>query len=203
MKLGSSLFARLTLVSALAAFVTSPAQSQLGQSGLVGTPEGVTIVTDPAQWPKTFNEAPQLADLVKQGKLPALKDRLPQDLMVIKPVREIGKYGGTWRRGFTGPGDDENGNRLNASDRPMLVDYTGTKVNPSLAKGWKQSEDGKTFTLELRRGLRWSDGAPMTANDFVFWFEDIYGNKDIVPQPIPDMTPQGKPGRIVKVDDFT
>jgi len=172
--------ARLALGTALA-FAALPAiearaQSALSQSGLVGTPEGITIITDQAQWPKSFNEAPQLAELVRQGKLPPVKDRLPQDLMVIKPVQEIGKYGGVWRRGFTGPGDNENGNRINASDRPILVDHTGAKPNPSLAKGWKMSEDGKTFTLNLRRGLRWSDGAPMTANDFVFWFEDMYGN---------------------------
>ncbi len=205
MKTGFSFLARLALGAALAIGAASQAsaQSALSQSGLIGKSEGITIITDPAQWPKTFNEAPQLADLVKQGKLPPVKDRLPQDLMVIKPIQEIGKYGGTWRRGFTGPGDDENGNRINASDRPMLVDHTGAKVNPSLAKSWKQSDDGKTFTLDLRRGLRWSDGAPMTASDFVFWFEDIYSNKDIVPTAIPEMAPQGKPGRIVKVDDYT
>lgn len=179
------------------------AQGALAQSGLVGELEGITIVTDPAEWPKRFKEAPQLAELVKAGKLPPVEQRLPEDLMVIRPVREIGRYGGIWRRGFTGPGDDENGNRLNASDRPILVDHTGTVPRPSLAKGWKTSEDGKTFTLYLRKGLKWSDGHPMTADDFVFWFEDIYNNKDLVPTPIPDMTPQGKPGRIVKVDDFT
>src|SRR5438105_3623216 len=141
------------------------AQASLEQSGLVGKPEGITIITDQAQWPKSFNEAPQLAELVKQGKLPPVKDRLPQDLMVIKPVKEIGKYGGTWRRGFTGPGDNENGNRINASDRPMLVDHTGAVVNPSLAQSWKMSDDGKTFTLNLRRGLRWSDGVPINADD--------------------------------------
>ncbi len=191
----------------LAASALAPAaawaQGALAQSGLVGELEGVTIVTDPAKWPKSFKEAPQLAELVKAGKLPPVDKRLPEDLMVIQPVREIGKYGGIWRRGFTGPGDDENGNRLNASDRPLLVDHTGTVPRPSLAKGWKMSEDGKTFTLYLRRGLRWSDGDPMTADDFVFWFEDIYNNKDLNPTPIPDMTPEGKPGRIVKVDDFT
>ena len=205
MAIGSRLLTRLVLGSALVTGFApaASAQSALGQSGLVGTPEGITIITDQAQWPKEFKEAPQLAELVKQGKLPPVKDRLPQDLMVIKPVKEIGKYGGIWRRGFTGPGDNENGNRINASDRPILVDHTGAKPNPSLAKSWKMSDDGKTFTLNLRRGLRWSDGAPMTANDFVFWFEDIYGNKDIVPTPISDLSPQGKPGRIVKVDDYT
>lgn len=196
--LGACLLAASALVP-----VEARAQGALAQSGLVGELEGVTIVTDPAKWPKRFKEAPQLAELVKAGKLPPVEQRLPQDLMVIQPVREIGKYGGIWRRGFTGPGDDENGNRLNASDRPILVDHTGTVPRPSLAKGWKMSEDGKTFTLYLRRGLRWSDGDPLTADDFVFWFEDIYNNKDLNPTPIPDMTPEGKPGRIVKVDDFT
>ena len=183
--------------------LAQPAQAQLDQSGLVGKPQGITIITDPAKFPTTFNEAPALAALVREGKLPAVKDRLPQDLMVIQPVGEVGKYGGVWRRGFTGPGDDENGNRLNASDRPILVDHTGATPLPSLAKGWEQAADGKSFTLHLRRGLRWSDGAPMTADDFIFWFEDIYGNKDITPTPIPDMTPAGKPGRMVKVDAST
>ena len=43
------------------------------------------------------------------------------------------------------------------------------------------SDDGKTYTLFLRKGMKWSDGAPFTADDFVFWFEDIYSNKEIVP----------------------
>ncbi len=179
------------------------AQNALAESGLIGELEGVTIITDPAQWPTSFSEAPELAALVASGDLPPVEERLPEDLMVIQPVGEIGKYGGIWRRGFTGPGDNENGNRIMASDRPILVDHTGATPRPSLAKGWEMSEDGKTFTLHLRRGLKWSDGDPFTADDFVFWYEDIYGNPDIVPTPIPDMTPEGKPGRIVKVDDYT
>ena len=51
--------------------------------------------------------------------------------------------------------------------------------------------------------MKWSDGAPFTADDFVFWFEDLYSNKEIVPTPIADMQPQGKPGRVVKIDDTT
>jgi peptide/nickel transport system substrate-binding protein len=179
------------------------AQTSLEESGLVGELEGVAIITDRAQWPKSFQEAPELAELVKQGKLPPVEERLPEDLMVLQPVDEIGTYGGIWRRGFTGPGDNENGNRINASDRPILVDHTGTVPRPSLVKGWEMSEDGKTYTLYLREGLKWSDGDPMTADDYIFWFEKIYNNKDIVPTPIPDLTPEGKPARMVKVDDYT
>ncbi|MEM7022673.1 MAG: ABC transporter substrate-binding protein, partial [Pseudomonadota bacterium] len=198
----AAFFGAAVIAGALSA-QDAQAQSALTESGLIGELEGITIVDDQSQWPASFNEAPELADLVAKGELPPVEERLPVDLMVIQPVHEIGNYGGIWRRGFTGPGDNENGNRILASDRPILVDHTGATPRPSLAKGWEMSEDGKTFTLHLREGLKWSDGEPMTADDFVFWFEDIYGNPDIVPTPIPDMTPEGKPGRIVKVDDYT
>ena len=42
----------------------------------------------------------------------AVEQRVPDEPMVIQPLREIGKYGGTLRRGFTGPGDKYNGWRL-------------------------------------------------------------------------------------------
>ncbi|HET7092311.1 MAG TPA: hypothetical protein VFI22_02510, partial [Thermomicrobiales bacterium] len=74
-------------------------------SDLIGKLEGPEIITDPKAFPTKFNEAPQLADLVKQGKLPPVAERIGQDPLVLKPLNEIGKYGGTWRRGFTGPGD--------------------------------------------------------------------------------------------------
>ena len=44
--------------------------NNFGDSGLIGPLEAPAIVTDTAQWPKAFHEAPGLADLVKQGKLP-------------------------------------------------------------------------------------------------------------------------------------
>ncbi len=178
-------------------------QTGLQSSGLVGKLEGAEIQRDPAAIPKEFKEAPQLAELVKQGKLPPVKDRLPSEPMVLKPVHSVGKYGGTWRRGFTGPGDVENGNRINASDKLLFWDHTGTKIVPSVAKNVEMSADGKTFTISLRKGMKWSDGSPFTADDFVFWFEDLYQNKDIVPTPTPEMSVNGKPGKLVKVDETT
>ena len=174
--------------------------SQFSQSGLVGKLEGPSFLTT---IPTSFKEAPQLAALVKEGKLPPVAQRLPVEPLVIKPLEATGKYGGTWRRAFIGPSDGENGNRIMASDKLLFWDYTGAKIVPSVAKGYEMSADGKVFTLFLRKGMRWSDGAPFTADDFVFWFEDIYNNKDVVPAPIADMSAGGKPGRIVKVDETT
>ncbi len=182
---------------------TAQTPGGLAGSGLVGKLEGPTLVMDPAQLPRSFNEAPDLAAQVKAGKLPPVAQRLPQEPLVIKPLHEVGKYGGTWRRGFLGPGDVENGNRINASDKLLFWDYSGTKIVPSVAKSWEMSPDGKVTRIHLRKGMKWSDGAPFTADDFVFWFEDLYSNKDVVPAPIADMSAGGKPGRVVKIDETT
>jgi len=172
---------------------------------LIGKLEGPEIIRDVAKFPKKFGEAPMLAELVKAGKLPPVETRLPEpeDLMVIKPLKETGKYGGRWRRGFTGPADNENGNRIVSTDKILMFDYTGNKVTPSLAKDWRLSDDGKVCTIFLRKGLKWSDGQPFTADDFLFWYTDIYQNKELVPAPAPEFTINGKPGRMNKRDDYT
>lgn len=171
----------------------------------IGKLEGPEIIRDVAKFPKGFKEAPMLAELVKAGKLPPLAQRLPEpaDLMVVKPLKEIGKYGGRWRRGFTGPADTENGNRIVSTDKLLMWDYTGNKPAPSLAKDWRLSDDGKVCTVFLRRGLKWSDGKPFTADDFLFWYQEIYQNKALVATPIPELQVNGKPVRMVKRDDYT
>ncbi|HVN36086.1 MAG TPA: ABC transporter substrate-binding protein [Casimicrobiaceae bacterium] len=180
------------------------APPKLGAS-LIGKLEGPEVVVDPKAFPKSFKEAPGLAEQVKAGKLPSVDKRLPEpsQLLVIKPLREIGKYGGNWRRAFTGPADHENGNRINSADKILTFDYTGTKIIPSLARDWKVSDDGKTTTIYLRKGAKWSDGKPLTADDFIFWYEDIYLNKNIVPTPFFEFQINGKDGKMRKIDDYT
>ena len=188
----------------------APTATLAGQAGdqkigaqLIGKLEGPTLILEPAKFPKKFTEAPMLAELVKVGKLPSVEKRIPEEPMVVKPVHSVGKYGGTWRRGFTGPGDSENGNRIVSTDKIMFWDYTATKVAPCVARDWKVSDDGKVVIIFLRKGHKWSDGQPFTADDFVFWYEDIYLNKDIQPTPNPDFMVNGKPGRLYKRDDYT
>jgi peptide/nickel transport system substrate-binding protein len=142
---------------------------------------------------------------VKAGKLPPVDKRLPDQsqLFVVKPLNEIGKYGGNWRRAFTGPADHENGNRINSADKILTFDYTGNKIIPSLARDWKVSDDGRTTTIYLRKGAKWSDGKPFTADDFIFWYEDIYLNKNVNPTPFFEFQINGKDGKMRKIDETT
>ena len=176
-------------------------EAKLGAQ-LVGKIEGPEIQKE-AKRPAKLGEAPMLAELVKAGKLPPVEQRVPEEPLVLKPMSEIGKYGGTWRRGFTGPADGENFNRIMGAEKPIHVDYTGNTLVPAVAKGWELRDGGKTIRLSLRKGMKWSDGAPFTADDWMFWYEDFYGNKDITPVGTAEMSINGKPGKFVKVDDLT
>jgi len=42
------------------------------------------------------------------------------------------------------------------------------KVQPALAESWEVSDDGLTYTFHLRTDVRWTDGRPVTADDFVY-----------------------------------
>ena len=164
-----SRFTVALVVGALSGIVAVGALAQVAsKSTLIGKLEGPEVVTDPAKLPKAFKEAPQLAELVKAGKLPPVAERIGQDPLVIKPLHEIGKYGGTWRGGFTGPADFWNGYRCcSGPDHLLFWDYTGNTVTPNIAKGYEMQDGGRTLVLHLRRGMKWSDGRPFTADDFV------------------------------------
>lgn len=56
--------------------------------------------------------------------------------------------------------------------------YQG-EIEPALAESWKISEDKKRINLSLRKGLKWSDGQPITTDDVVFTYNEIFLGKDI------------------------
>ncbi len=179
-----------------------PAEPKLGAQ-LIGKLEGPTVILDPAQFPKSFKEAPALAEMVKAGTLPPVAERIGQDPLVIKPVREIGKYGGTLRRAFTGPSDRYNGQRFAGIDNLLYSDYSGTKIVPNVARGYEIRDGGRSLVIQLRRGMKWSDGQPFTADDFVFWYEDLFLNKELVPTPPVQMSINRKPIALEKIDANT
>jgi len=55
---------------------------------------------------------------------------------------------------------------------------TGKKM-PALAESWDIAEDNLTLTFTLREGLRWSDGEPLTVEDVLFSYNDLYLNPKI------------------------
>lgn len=182
----------------------APAEEERLGSTLIGEIEGPDIITDESAFPTTFSEAPMLSEKVAAGELPPVEERLPvpSDLLVIQPVHEIGKYGGTWRRGFTGPGDGQNGHRVAGGDRLVFWDSENfPEVVPNLAKGWEINEDSTEITILLREGAKWSDGTPFTANDIMFWFEHMYMNEDLVPVRSPFFNVDGG-ATLEMVDDY-
>jgi len=163
----------------------------------------------PAEYEKTtgkkvtkFNEAPNLAELVKQGKLPPVEKRLPDEPAVIEPLEETGQYGGIWRRAWLGPSDSPGPGRI-TYDSTVRWNLTGTNIIPNVVKSWKISKDGKLITLYLRKGMKWSDGEPFTADDITFWFDDIASNKELNPVFPSWLAPGGVPGKAKKIDDYT
>src|SRR5262249_1302558 len=56
------------------------------------------------------------------------------------------------------------------------------RTEPALAKSWSVSKDGRVYTLQLRRGLKFSDGAAFTADDVVFTFQLYLDEKLHSPQ---------------------
>ncbi|MGQ4645888.1 ABC transporter substrate-binding protein [Lyngbya aestuarii] len=53
------------------------------------------------------------------------------------------------------------------------------EVEPALAESWEISEDKKQIIFTLREGLKWSDGEPLTADDVIFTYNNIYFNEAI------------------------
>ncbi|HHQ14685.1 MAG TPA: peptide ABC transporter substrate-binding protein [Chromatiales bacterium] len=55
----------------------------------------------------------------------------------------------------------------------LLARGPGGDVQPGSAESWSVSDDGLVYTFRLRENLRWSDGTPLTGNDFVYSFRRI------------------------------
>ncbi|QFY60134.1 peptide ABC transporter substrate-binding protein [Rhizobium grahamii] len=53
-----------------------------------------------------------------------------------------------------------------------IYDASG-KIVPGAAESWTLSDDALTYTFKLRQDAKWSDGSPVTADDFVFSFQRV------------------------------
>ncbi len=150
-------------------------------------------------WPQ--NEAPVLKPLVESGALPPVAERVGPEPLVLRRVDGIGTYGGTWIRVANSPSD------VSVIDWRLsyatLVRWSplGYPIVPHLAKSWEANADLTEWTFHIRRGVRWSDGEPFTADDILYWWE--YDIKALDVEPPNFMRIRGTIGEIEKVDDFT
>jgi peptide/nickel transport system substrate-binding protein len=156
-----------------------------------------------AQVPDHFSEAPELAALVAKGELPPVAERLPDEPLVLTPYEEIGQYGGSWLRMMKGTSDFHAYGRVVYEQLLRWAPNPRDGVLPGLVKSWSYSDDGKTLTLNLRRGLKWSDGHPFSTDDIVFWWEKIAQDPNLTPGIPKEWTPGGEPMILVQVDQHT
>src|SRR3546814_9657909 len=103
-------------------------------------------------------------------QLPPIGERLPAVplVSVSGPNLSAGKHGGDIRTLIT---RNKDVRLLNVYGYARLMAYDETlEIVPDILE-WLEVEDGRSFTLKLREGHRWSDGHPLTAQDFRYFWE--------------------------------
>ena len=117
------------------------------------------------------------------SSVPAVEDRLPSEPLVYAPYDSIGKYGGTLdvlsNATEAGTSDCLSVRHVN------LVRFSDDlqTIVPNIAKAWKWNDDFTQLTFYLRKGHRWSDGAPFTADDVKFWYDHLALSPMIMEKP--------------------
>lgn len=155
--------------------------------------------------PTTYHESPQLAERVATGELPPVAERLPKNPKVLPVYEEIGQYGGTWRRAYTGLADRWGATKL--LEEHIVEFYMPQAgeivVQPNWVDVFEVSPDATTYRFHIREGLKWSDGAPVTTEDVRFWYEDVFRNSTLTPTKPEHLTVNGQPLVIEISDNLT
>jgi len=150
----------------------------------------------------TYNEAPELAELVSSGELPSVEDRLPSNPLIVEPSQEIGQYGGVMYDLFDGTRIADF--RTFGYENIVRWSVDGSEIIPNIAEGWEVNEDASTYTFFLREGMKWSDGEYFTADDIIFWWEEVETDDVISPEgPLSYFLTQGESATVTKIDDYT
>jgi len=157
-----------------------------------------------SDWPEAWFEAPKTASQLgitafKQSpvlagqNLPPVENRLPEDPVVSVPLSSNGSYGGTAHIIV------DDANMFYGPEGPFTISADHKTILPNLAESWWYSEDGLQLTVTLRKGLKWSDGHPLSSDDFLFMMNDVQLNLDY--QPVTPRTLAGM--KLHAVDPWT
>ena len=147
-----------------------------------------------------LHETPFFAQDVTGGKLSGINERLPSD-PAVAGLETVGNPGGELRMLMSGPKDTR---MMVVYGYARPVGYTpALKLLPDILAS-VDVEDGRVFTLHLRRGHKWSDGYPFTSEDFRYWIEDVAQNNQLSPSGLPvTLMVQGEVPRFEVLDDTT
>ncbi len=151
-----------------------------------------------------YIEPPSLAQEVRAGKLPPVDKRLPQQPLVV-PLGEAGtqpgRHGGTLN---TLAGRSRDTRLFTIYGYARLVGYDrNLNIVPDILEAIDVQE-GRIFTLRLRKGHRWSDGHPFTTEDFRYYWEDVANNRELSPSGPPrDMLVDGEPPKFEVLNETT
>ena len=152
-------------------------------------------------WPT--NESPLLRELVDEGNLPPLEQRITPEPCVMRGTDGIGNYGGTWHRIATHDEDIDIIRWRLSSTGLVRWSPLGYPIKPHLARSVEAKNDNREFIIRLRKGVRWSDGHAFTVDDILYWWDeerDPVAGYGVTPK---WMRSAGKPGRIEKIDELT
>ena len=138
----------------------------------------VGILVLPVAWAQEASgEAPMLSEMVSQGTLPPLEARMPKNPHVREVVSEIGRYGGTWYSVHLQ--NDLHGFWGYASIKPTVLDGISGEFYPQLIEDLVSSDGGRSWVMQMREGLRFSDGELYDADDIMYWWNDVILNEDL------------------------
>jgi peptide/nickel transport system substrate-binding protein len=152
----------------------------------------------PASAWASFLETPLFAERVAANGLPKVDERVPAEPAVVDAS---GRAGGELHILMASPKDTR---MMVVYGYARLVGLTPAfKFKPDILKAI-DIENGRIFTLHLRRGMKWSDGHPFTSEDFRFWFEDVASHRKLSPSGLPvDLVPNGDKPRFEVLDETT
>ncbi len=149
-------------------------------------------------------ETPMLADRVASGQLPPIEDRLPEHPSVVSfegSEKKPGVSGGNLRILM---GNSKDVRMMVVYGYARLVGYNERyEIVPDILESI-DVEDGRSFTLHLRRGHRWSDGHPFTSEDFRYFWDNIASNEQLEPFGPPSVfMVEGEPPKFELIDEAT
>jgi peptide/nickel transport system substrate-binding protein len=154
-----------------------------------------------------YTESPMLAEMVAQGKLPPVDERLPENPRVAKHGWQTpGKYGGYMQLsvGFEWGLTYFPAEQFAYGSSPLQYKDDGLRIEPGTCESWDFNAEATELTLHYRKGLKWSDGTPWTTKDFMFWWNDMVLDPDHGAEaPSGFWDGAGNRVEVVQVDDFT